>query len=287
MKLKAFAKVNLGLDVVRKMENGYHDLHSIFVSIQLHDQILVRPSSQMAFSCVPNFRIAPEKNTLLKMIEVCREVKGFSQNFEIQLFKNIPSQAGLGGGSADAAAILNYLDAFFKWQLTDSEKIAIATRVGADVPFCVFNTSAEVKGIGDDLSFFDFEPICGLILVQAKKGVSTKKAFEGLDIPNLVHPNIEKIKEALIQKDYVSFIQNLGNSLEDKAIQLVPEILAIKQKLMDLGCDGTLMTGSGSVVMGFSQSDAVLNHAFNSLKGKVRFVRKTNLMVKSPINLLK
>lgn len=287
MKLKAHAKVNLGLDVVAKNAQGYHDLHSIFVPIQLHDQILIRPSLEMRFSCVPNFRIAPEKNTLLKMVEVCREAFHFTQNFEIQLFKSIPSQAGLGGGSADAAAILNYLDRFFRWKLSDAQKIELALKVGADVPFCVFNQPAEVRGIGEQLSFFDVEPICGIVLVQPKKGVSTKKAFEGLDIPHLVHPDIDALKQALIQKDYPLFLKSLGNSLEAKAISLVPEIQTLKQRLLDLGCDGTLMTGSGSVVMGFSQNETLLKDIATQLKGKVRFVRKTNLFVKSDQNLIK
>jgi len=287
MKLRAFAKVNLGLDVVRKLENGYHDLHSVFVPIALHDQILIYPSDEMMFKCHPDYRIAPEKNTCLKMVEVCRTQFNFTQNFSITLYKNIPSQAGLGGGSADAAALLNYLDRFFKWHLNPQAKIELALKVGADVPFCLFNAPAVVTGIGDHLEFFEFEPNFGIVLVQPKKGVSTQKAFEGLDIPNLIHPNIPRIKEALMEEDYTTLIMSLGNSLQAKACVLVPEIETIQQKLLDLGCDKVVMTGSGSVVMGFSQSDEVLESCVKAFKSKVRFVRKTKVMRRADLNLLK
>lgn len=279
MKLKAYAKINLGLDVVRKNDQGYHDLKSIFIPIALHDQITIYPSPTMVFTCVPNFKIAPEKNTLLKMIEVCRERFKFTENFTIHLYKHTPSQAGLGGGSADAAAILNYLDDFFGWNLSQDDKITLGLKVGADVPFCLFNQPAVVTGIGDRLSFFEFEPMMELLLVQPRKGVSTQKAFEGLDIPNLLHPDIDQIQEALIQKDYPLLLKSIGNSLEEKAIQLVPEIQELKDTLLKLGCDAALMTGSGSVVMGISQDETVLKACMEALKGKVRFIRRTKLVV--------
>lgn len=278
MKYRAHAKVNLGLDVVRKMENGYHELHSIMVPIRLHDQIHIHPDTVASFTCVPNFRIAPEKNTLLKMIEVCRKEFGFSTQFSITLYKNIPSQAGLGGGSADAAAVLNYLDRFFSWKLSDAKKIELALKVGADVPFCLFDRPAFVTGIGETLEFFDFIPDFHILLVQPTKGVSTQKAFEGLDILNLIHPDIPGIGEALKKGDYPAFIQALGNSLEPKAISLVPDIGRIKEILLGAGCDGALMTGSGSVVMGFSHDPLILEKAMGLLRGKVRFMRRTQIL---------
>jgi len=287
MKLRAYAKVNLGLDVVRKKENGYHDLHSIMVPIRLHDQILISPNHETSFTCVPNFRIMPEKNTLLKMVEVCRKKYGFTTKFNITLYKTIPSQAGLGGGSADAAAILNYLDAFFNWKLTMQEKIDLAVQVGADVPFCVFNRPAIVTGIGEELEFFDFIPSFHMILIQPYKGVSTQKAFEGLDIPHLKHPNILGIKERLIEQDYRGFLEVLDNSLEDKAINLVPQIGEIKQKLLELGCDGAMMTGSGSVVMGFSQDEKIIETCAQAFRGHARFIRRTQVLGPEPVFLIK
>lgn len=278
MKCRAYAKVNLGLDVVSKREDGYHELKSIMVPVQLHDLIDIHVNSEMRFECFPNFRISPEKNTLLKMIEVCREKYKFKEQFFIRLHKHIPSQAGLGGGSSDAAAVLNYLDHHFKWNLTDEEKIELALKVGADVPFCLFEKPALVQGIGEKLEFFANNTPFWIVLVQPKRGVSTKKAFEGLDIPNLVHPNMDQIKQSLNTNDYQTFIQSIDNSLESKAISLVPEINHLKDKLIELGCDRSMMTGSGSVVMGFSQNEEVINNCIKSLRKHVRFVRKTKIL---------
>lgn len=278
MKCRAYAKVNLGLDVASKREDGYHELKSVMVPIQLHDLVEIQVSEQMRFECVPNFLIHSDKNTLLKMIEVCREKFKFTENFTIRLFKHIPSQAGLGGGSSDGAAILNYLDRYFNWKLSDQEKIDLAVQVGADVPFCLFEKPALVTGIGEKLEFFENHTSFWMVLVQPRKGVSTKKAFEGLDIPNLVHPDIDRIKDTLSNNQYHSFINAIDNSLEAKAITLVPEIKRLKELLVDLGCDRSMMTGSGSVVMGFSQSEAVIDECIKSLRKQVRFVRKTKIL---------
>jgi len=278
MKCRAYAKVNLGLDVASKRDDGYHELKSVMVPIQLHDLIDITVHHEMRFECVPNFLIHPEKNTLLKMIEVCREKYQFTENFSIRLFKHIPSQAGLGGGSSDAAAVLNYLDYYFKWNLTPQEKIDLAVQVGADVPFCLFEKPALVTGIGEKLEFFENHTSFWMVLVQPRKGVSTKKAFEGLDIPNLVHPNIDHIKESLMNNKYDQFIDSIDNSLEKKAISLVPEIKRLKELLLDLGCDRSMMTGSGSVVMGFSQSEVVIDNCIKTLRKQARFVRKTKIL---------
>ena len=278
MKCRAYAKVNLGLDVASKREDGYHELKSVMVPIQLHDLIEINVSEEMHFECVPNFLIHPDKNTLHKMIEVCRDKFKFTENFTIRLFKHIPSQAGLGGGSSDGAAILNYLDRYFNWKLSDQEKIDLAVQVGADVPFCLFEKPALVTGIGEKLEFFENHTSFWMVLVQPRKGVSTKKAFEGLDIPNLVHPDIDRIKDTLSNNQYHSFINAIDNSLEAKAITLVPEIKLLKELLVDLGCDRSMMTGSGSVVMGFSQSEAVIDECIKSLRKQVRFVRKTKIL---------
>lgn len=278
MKCRAYAKVNLGLDIERKREDGYHDLKSVMVPIQLHDLIDINVSHEMKFECIPNFMIHAEKNTLLKMIEVCREKFNFKEHFFIRLYKHIPSQAGLGGGSSDAAAVLNYLNSYFNWNLSDEEKIELAVKVGADVPFCLFEKPALVSGIGEKLEFFTNNTPFWMVLVQPRRGVSTKKAFEGLDIPNLVHPNIDQIKESLNMNDYPTFIQTIDNSLEHKAISLVPEIQRLKDKLIELGCDRSMMTGSGSVVMGFSQSEEVINNCIYNLRKHVRFVRKTKIL---------
>jgi 4-diphosphocytidyl-2-C-methyl-D-erythritol kinase len=279
MKLKAYAKVNLSLDVVGKRDDGYHDLRMVMVPIDLHDTIDIDVSDHAVFRCTPPYRIRPEKNTLLKAIEVCRAEFGFSEQFHIHLHKHIPSQAGLGGGSSDAAAILNYLNDHFGWNLSDQKKIELGLKIGADVPFCLFNRPAIVTGIGEKLDFFTLSHDMKLVLVQPSRGVSTKMAFSDLDYPNLEHPDILEVANALHHGDYVRFLVSAGNSLEPKAISLVPEIDTLKKRLVKLGCDKALMTGSGSVVMGFSRDEALIESIASSLKPHARFVRYAKVMV--------
>lgn len=278
MKIKAYAKINVGLDVVSKRGDGYHELSMVMLPIELYDLIDIEPDDEASFRCTPPYRIRPEKNTLLKAIEVCREAHPFDTQFRIHLHKTIPSQAGLGGGSSDAAAIINYLDDYFKWKLSDEEKITLAVKVGADVPFCLFNKPAIVSGIGEKLHFFTMKKPLNLILIQPHKGVSTKLAFKDLDIPNLVHPKIQEIARSLKEGNQKSLYESMGNSLEDKAISLVPEIELIKRELLDYGLEFSMMTGSGSVVMGFSQDKPLLHKAAKDLKSHYRFVRLTKVL---------
>lgn len=278
MKIKAYAKINLGLDVLHKREDGYHELHMVMLPIGLYDLIDIEPSIHAFFRCIPPYRILPEKNTLLKAIEVCREARPFKQQFKIHLHKNIPSQAGLGGGSSDAAAVINYLDDYFKWNLTQQEKIDLGLKVGADVPFCLFNRPAIVSGIGEKLKFFEVKDPMNLILVQPHKGVSTKLAFKDLQIETCDHPDILRIASALETGNTSVLYEHMGNALEKRAIELVPEIDLIKKQLLDLGCDHCMMTGSGSVVMGFSQDLEILKQAAEALKSQYRFVKITKVL---------
>lgn len=278
MKIRAHAKINVGLDVVGKREDGYHELKMAMLPIELYDLIEIEPALSPSFRCTPPYRIHPDKNTLLKAIEVCREAYPFKEQFRIHLHKNIPSQAGLGGGSSDAAAVINYLDDYFKWKLNDEEKIALGVKVGADVPFCLFNRPAIVTGIGEKLSFFRIKQPLRMILVQPRKGVSTKQAFKDLDISMLVHPNVDQIAQALQDGDQLRLFDIMGNALEDKAIRLVPEIDVIKKELIDYGLDFAMMTGSGSVVMGFSQDEEILMRAVHDLRSQYRFVKITKVI---------
>ena len=210
MKIKAHAKINVGLDVVSKRADGYHELKMVMLPIELHDLIEIEPAPYASFKCTPSYRIRPEKNTLLKAIEVCRQARPFKEQFRIHLHKVIPSQAGLGGGSTDAAAVINYLNDYFKWQLSDDEKIALGVKVGADVPFCLFNKPAIVNGIGEKLSFFKLKTSLNLILVQPHKGVSTKLAFKDLDIERLEHPSITDIAYTLQEGQLQSLVWTYG-----------------------------------------------------------------------------
>lgn len=277
---KAYGKVNLCLDVVMKRPDGYHELDSVMAPIDFHDDIHFTLAEKMLFSCTPDIKIRPDNNSILKTVEIMREIYGFKENYHIHLTKRIPSQAGLGGGSSDAAAVLNWINDHYGYNMSDQEKIDIGVKIGADVPFCLFSKPARVQGIGEKLRFFEIKLPLWIILVQPYRGVSTKQAFNTLRFDNILHPEVSSLEEALCVDNYPLFLISLGNSLEANAIRMVPDIQQLKQRLIRLGCDKALMTGSGSVVMGFTQSEEIADRAVRNLKHQYRFAIKTKINTK-------
>ena len=280
MKTKAYGKVNLCLDVVEKRPDGYHELDSVMVPIEAYDEIEFTLAEEMSFSCVPDIRIRPENNSILKTFEKMRSIYGFTENYHIHLNKRIPSQAGLGGGSSDAAAVINWIDQHYQLNMSDQEKIDIGVKIGADVPFCLFQRPARVNGIGEKLRFFDVGLDLWIVLVQPHRGVSTRQAFGTLNFDTLQHPDTASVENALTNDNYPLFLVSIGNSLEANAIRMVPDIAALKQRLLRLGCDKAMMTGSGSVVMGFTKYEEVADRAVSNLKHQYRFVVKTKIRTK-------
>ncbi len=277
---KAYGKVNLCLDVVEKRPDGYHELDSVMVPIDIHDDIQFTLSEKMSFSCTPDIRIRPDNNSILKAVEAMRVKFGFTDNFHIHVTKRIPSQAGLGGGSSDAAAVINWINEHYHYGMSDQEKIDLGVKIGADVPFCLFGRPARVQGIGEKLRFFEMDLPLWIVLVQPYRGVSTKQAFASLQFDQLVHPPVDALESALTSGNYPLFLISLGNSLEANAIKMVPDIGQLKHRLLRLGCDKAMMTGSGSVVMGFTQYEDIADRAVRNLKHQYRFTIKAKIIAK-------
>lgn len=278
MKERAYAKINLCLDVAGKREDGYHDLKMIMVPINFYDVLEMHPSSETSLTLNKSYLPVNDKNTIIKAINIMKEKYHFDMNFACSLQKHIPTRAGLAGGSADAAAAIRMMDRMLHLNMSEEEKIAVGKEVGADVPFCLINKPAYVEGIGEIISPFacttDFE----ILLVKPKKGVSTKEAFEIVDNNETVHPNCMKMKEALMTSDYEGIISSLGNSLEDAAIQLVEDIKDVKEELTNRGFDGVLMSGSGSTVFGITKNIDLLEDTMRDMKEKKYFVRRTSIL---------
>lgn len=278
MKERAYAKINLCLDVAGKREDGYHDLKMIMVPINFYDVLEMHPSSETSLTLNKSYLPVNDKNTIIKAINIMKEKYHFDMNFACSLQKHIPTRAGLAGGSADAAAAIRMMDRMLHLNMSEEEKIAVGKEVGADVPFCLINKPAYVEGIGEIISPFacttDFE----ILLVKPKKGVSTKEAFEIVDNNETVHPDCMKMKEALMTSDYEGIISSLGNSLEDAAIQLVEDIKDVKEELTNRGFDGVLMSGSGSTVFGITKNIDLLEETMQEMKEKKYFVRRTSIL---------
>lgn len=281
MRQRAYAKINLSLDVIRRREDGYHDLEMIMVPVNLYDTLDFQFADQMKI--ISNVRYLPmdKRNTIIKAVEILREEFGFRENFEIVLKKHIPTQAGLAGGSADGAAVIRALNRMLGLGMNLAKMLELGKKVGADVPFCVASRPARVTGIGEQLEFFHVRTPFFILLVKPYKGVSTRTAFETLDFSSAVHPDGQRMRQALMSGNYPEVVASLGNTLEQSAFRLVPQIEKIKQELLAMGFDGALMSGSGSTVFALTQNEELLELGARKMARKAAFIRKTTIRPES------
>ena len=277
MKERAYAKINLCLDVVGKREDGYHDLKMIMVPINFYDVLEMEFAPETTLELNRDYLPINDKNTIIKAIHIMQEKYNITEEFCCRLEKHIPTRAGLAGGSADAAAAIRMINRMCNLHLTKDEMIAVGKEVGADVPFCILNRPAFVEGIGEKITTFSCSPDFYLLLIKPRKGVSTAEAFHIVDEQEGIHPDCKAMQEALEYNDYDGIISSLGNSMENAAMTLVPEIRKAKQDLLDLGFDGVLMSGSGSTVFGITKDVELLDRSIDILKKKRYFVRKTTV----------
>lgn len=281
MKIRAYAKINLALDVVRKREDGYHDLEMIMAPITLHDLIYINIIDE-GIIIESNSKIVPtdEKNIMYKVAKLLIDRFHIKKGIKMYVYKHIPMQAGLAGGSADGAAVIKAMNKLFHLNLSYEQMAEIGKEVGADIPFCIYEKTAFVQGVGEKLDFIDTPFDAMLLLVKPKKGVSTKKAFQSLNLNNVVHQDCRKMKEGIINQDYKKVIDNLQNTLEIPSVCMVPEIKNIKKQMLKIGFDGALMSGSGSCVFGITRDKKVLNKGYEFFKDKYFFVRKAEILNK-------
>lgn len=283
MKLEANAKINLCLDVVCKREDGYHEMDMIMVPLSLHDCLSVALHREDQYVCTNTDMLIDERNTIVKAVTLMRETFGLSQHFSIEVEKHIPMEAGLAGGSADAAAVMKGI-----WKLCDCpctlEELAfLGKQIGADVPFCVMNTCALVRGIGEQITPFAQRCKFHVLLVKPTQGVSTKQAFSLLNFQDktCIHPDTLACKQALEAGDSKRFYAHSGNTLEYSAFQLVPQLQTLKQELYDLGFPFVLMSGSGSTMFALSENLATIQKGYEEMKSRYPFVFHTNIIERS------
>ncbi len=275
MKVRAYAKINLALDVVRKRDDGYHDLEMIMAPLEFHDLIFVdQIESGILIESDNRYVPCDERNIVYKVASLMINTYDIKKGVRIYIHKHIPMQAGLGGGSADGAAVMLGVNRLFKLNLSLEEMAELGKTVGADIPFCLYNKLAYVEGIGEKIQLIESDFSCDMLLVKPRIGVSTKAAFSNLDYDNLTHASCKELKLALENNDYNGVVNNLKNSLE----QNIPnEIKVLKRELEEFGFDGVLMTGSGSCVFAISQNQELLQEAYLHFKNKYRFVKKTRI----------
>lgn len=253
--VKAPAKINLLLDVVGRREDGYHVLDTVFQAIDWYDRITVEFADTMQFSCTGG---APQddSNTALKAVRVFAAYTGRKDTYRITVEKHIPMQAGLAGGSADAAGVLVALNTLTGENLPLSVLCELGDKVGADVPFCVMGGTARGRGTGGLLTPLTPFTDGYFVIVKPSCGVSTPEAYRLVDTaPSLVHPSADAFIEALQNGDRIAMAEWMQNTFES-ALSL-PDCLTAKQQLLEHGAKAACLSGSGSAVFGWFTDLAV------------------------------
>ena len=280
MKIRAFAKINLALDVVSERDDGYHELKMIMAPITLHDLITIEVTDKPGIILTTNSSRIPtdERNIMYKVAQAVMEKYKITKGIKMHCMKHIPSQAGLAGGSADGAAVIKAMNRLFKLHMSYEDMVELTKDIGSDIPFCIYNRLAVVSGKGEQFEFIHSSFNTNFLLVKPSQGVSTKRSFNALDMSTALHPDIYKMKAALIHEDYQGVVDTLGNTLEEPSIDFVPEIATIKKEMLELGFDGALMSGSGSCVFGMTNDEEILHKGYEYFKESYYFVRTTKLL---------
>lgn len=251
MRIKAYAKINLALDITGRREDGYHLLDMVMHTISLYDVLTLQQGDDgLSVTCGRTDVPCGEENTVYRAAEAFFREIGQRPNLSIEIEKRIPSQAGLAGGSADAAAALHALNRMYRAELPLETLCEIGLTVGADVPFCVWGGSARVQGIGERLERAPLLPGGWLVVCKPPVGVNTKEAYRLADAQggSSASRHAAKVMEALSRGNLAEVGASLGNAFED--ILQLPEVETIKAEMRGCGAQGACMTGSGSAVYG-------------------------------------
>lgn len=266
--VKGYAKINLGLDVIGKLENGYHLLRSVMQQIDLYDTIELSRLSEavviknalpaavtdngMRITLTSDSDAVPldQSNLVYKAARLLLEHDSISEGVHIHITKRIPVAAGLAGGSTDAAAVFMGMNELFGLGHSKDELQELGVKLGADVPFCIMGGTALAEGIGEKLTPIQTMPEMYIVIAKPSIGVSTKYVYENLRLEQVTHPDTEKILAAMQRKDLAEMTGLLGNVLESVTIEKYPLIRELKDAMLETGAVGSLMSGSGPTVFG-------------------------------------
>lgn len=271
LELKAYGKINLGLDVVRKREDGYHEVRMIMQTVGLHDRITMEKRREPGIRTETNLPYVPdgEGNLAYRAAKLLADEFGIEKGVKITIKKYIPVAAGMAGGSTDAAAVLVGMNRLFSLGLSRRELMSRGVKLGADVPYCILRGTALSEGIGEILTELKPAPQCYVVLAKPQVSVSTKAVYGKLRANELrpeQHPDIDGMVEAIREGSLAGVTARLGNVLETVTIPDHPEIGTIKEILMDQGAEGALMSGSGPTVFGLFKDMEAAERAVEVLK---------------------
>ena len=269
MKLRAMAKINLGLDVVRRREDGYHEVRMIMQTIRMYDTLELTATEEPGIRVKTNLKYLPvnEDNLVYKAAKLLMDEFHVTRGVKIRLEKHIPVAAGMAGGSSDAAAVMVGVNRLFRLGLSRKELMERGVKIGADVPYCILRGTALAEGIGEKLTPLTPAPDCHVLIAKPPISVSTKFVYENLHLDQLeAHPDIDGIRCAIEEGDLCGMVSRMGNVLETVTIPAYPQIGQISELMKENGALGAMMSGSGPTVFGIYDDERKAMAARDVLK---------------------
>lgn len=266
--LKALAKINLGLDVVRRREDGYHEVRMIMQTIHLYDKLDIQKTKEEGITIASNLSYVPtnENNLVYKAGKLLMDEFDIKEGVSVDLQKRIPVAAGMAGGSSDAAAMLYGMNELFGLGLSRQQLMDRGVKIGADVPYCLMRGTALAEGIGERLTSLPPMVKCPVLIAKPQISVSTKFVYENLKLnEETVHPDIDQLVTDIENKDLHAIAGHMGNVLESVTIPEYPIIAEIKEQMLQSGAINSMMSGSGPTVFGLFEDEEVAKKAYDDM----------------------
>lgn len=267
--LKALAKINLGLDVVRRREDGYHEVRMIMQTIQLYDRLDIKRTQEPGIQIQTNLSFLPvnENNLIYKAAKLLMDEFSITDGVSVKLDKRIPVAAGMAGGSTDAAAMLIGVNRLFSLGLTKRQLMERGVQIGADVPYCIMRGTALAEGIGEALSPLPPMVKCPVLIAKPSISVSTKFVYQNLKLDDTtIHPDIDRMIDDIKAKNLHDIAAHMGNVLETVTIPNYPVIDEIKKHMLSNGAVGAMMSGSGPTVFGLFDDEDTAKKAYKAMR---------------------
>ena len=267
--LKALAKINLGLDVVRRREDGYHEVRMIMQTIHLYDRLDIKRTKESGIQIQTNLSFLPvnENNLIYKAAKLLMDEFSITDGVSVKLDKRIPVAAGMAGGSTDAAAMLFGMNRLFSLGLTKRQLMERGVQIGADVPYCIMRGTALAEGIGEELSPLAPMVKCPVLIAKPSISVSTKFVYQNLKLDDTtIHPDIDLLIDDIRAKNLYDIAAHMGNVLETVTIPNYPVIYEIKKHMLSHGAVGAMMSGSGPTVFGLFDDEDTAKKAYKAMR---------------------
>ena len=267
--LKALAKINLGLDVVRRREDGYHEVRMVMQTIHLYDRLEMEKTATQGIELSTNLSYLPvnENNLVYRAGKLLMDEFGITEGIKVYLNKRIPVAAGLAGGSTDAAAMLYGMNELFELGLSREQLMERGVRIGADVPYCLMRGTALAEGIGEILTPLAPMVKCPVLIAKPAISVSTSFVYQNLKLDaDTKHPDIDRLIRDIRKQDLGAIAGDMGNVLESVTIPNYPVIAQIKEQMMDSGAINAMMSGSGPTVFGLFEEEETAQAAYQKMK---------------------